>query len=106
MESRRPTCVCWSLRELSGGQRVSREPDRAALDVRRRPACTIEHELPGLHARAGDAGDLAALAIAVPCCDPVTCDAFMADVGPRARLQGDVWVSRRSGLCTDSFAAS
>jgi hypothetical protein len=47
---------------------------------------TIERELPERHARASDAADLDALAIAVVRCDLVTCDAFMADVIRRARL--------------------
>jgi hypothetical protein len=49
-------------------------------------ARTIERELPERRARAGDAADLEALAIALTRCDLVTCDAFMADVIRRTRL--------------------
>jgi hypothetical protein len=74
------------LRELTGGRRLPTAPDRAAREVRRRMLWTIEHELPERRARASDAADLDALAIAVVRCDLVTCDAFMADVIRRARL--------------------
>jgi hypothetical protein len=74
------------LRELSGGRRLPDEPGRAGREARRRMAWTIEHELPGRHARSSDVGDLDALAIALEHCDLVTCDAFMVDVVRRARL--------------------
>jgi hypothetical protein len=72
------------LRELSGGRRLPAAP--AAVEVRRRMLWTIEHELPERHARASDEADLDALAAAIAHCDLVTCDAFMADVLRRARL--------------------
>jgi hypothetical protein len=74
------------LRELSGGRRLPSEPDRASLELRRRMVWTIEHELPRRHTRGSDAGDLDALAAAIVHCDLVTCDAFMADVARRSRL--------------------
>lgn len=74
------------LRELSGGRRLPGRPDREALEMRRRMASTIEHELPERRARASDAGDLDALTIALQHCDLLTCDAFMADVIRRTRL--------------------
>jgi hypothetical protein len=74
------------LRELSGGRRLPTEPDPQSLEVRRRLAWTIEHELPERRARHSDAADLDALAIALRACDLVACDAFMADVVRRARL--------------------
>jgi hypothetical protein len=74
------------LRELSGGRRLPDEHDRASREVRRRMLWTIGHELPERRGRASDAADLDALAIALPHCDLVTCDAFMADVLRRARL--------------------
>ena len=73
------------LRELSGGRRLM-EGDQAAREARRRMAWIIEHELPERRGRAGDAADLEALALALPQCDLLTCDAFMADVIRRARL--------------------
>jgi hypothetical protein len=74
------------LRELTGGRRLPSEPDARSLEVRRRLVWTIEHDLPQRRARHSDAADLDALAIALRECDLVTCDAFMADVVRRARL--------------------
>jgi hypothetical protein len=71
------------LRELSGGRRL---PAGGDDEVRQRMAWTIEHELPERRARDSDAADLDALASAIRHCDLVTCDAFMADVLRRARL--------------------
>jgi hypothetical protein len=55
--------------------------------VARRLAAVVEREHPERRARPGDAADLRALAAALPCCRLVTCDAFMADVIRRTRLQ-------------------
>jgi hypothetical protein len=74
------------LRGLSGGQRLPEQPDRAAREVHRRMARTIEREFPERRRRLSDDADLEALAIALACCDLVTCDAFMADVIRRTRL--------------------
>jgi hypothetical protein len=74
------------LRQLSGGLRLPTGDDAETTEVRRRLLWTIEHELPARRARASDAADLEALAVALPHCDLVTCDAFMADVIRRARL--------------------
>jgi hypothetical protein len=74
------------LRSFSSGRRLPSEPDRAARDARRRMQSTIKQELPERQPRASDAADLNALAIAVTRCELVTCDAFMADVIRRTRL--------------------
>jgi hypothetical protein len=74
------------LRELSGGRRLPAELDRAARETRQRLVWTIEHEFPSRHVRASDAPDLEALAVALGRCDLLTCDAFMADVVRRTRL--------------------
>jgi hypothetical protein len=74
------------LRELSGGHRLPDGPDETAREVRRRMSWTIEHELPLRHSRASDPADLEALAGAIVHCNLVTCDAFMADVIKRTRL--------------------
>jgi hypothetical protein len=74
------------LHELSRGHKLEQHRDRAARDTRRRMTWVIEHELPERHARRSDAADLDALALALTGCDLVTCDAFMADVIKRARL--------------------
>jgi hypothetical protein len=74
------------LHELSHGRTLPTELDRPAREVRRRMTWVIEHELPERRARPSDAADLEALALALTHCDLVTCDAFMADVVKRARL--------------------
>jgi hypothetical protein len=74
------------LRELSGGRRLPAEPDHKAREARRRLEWTIQHEFPSRQTHASDAADLEALAIAIGRCDLVTCDAFMADVVRRTRL--------------------
>ncbi len=73
------------LRELSGGRRLA-DAGPAAREARRRMMWVIEHELPQRRTRPGDAADLEALAAALPQCDILACDAFMADVIRRARL--------------------
>jgi hypothetical protein len=75
------------LRELSGGRRLPVRADRAAREARRRMEQTIKRELPERRSLASDQADLEALALALTRCDLVTCDAFMADVVRRARLQ-------------------
>jgi len=74
------------LRELSQGRRLPVRPDRDAEEAGRRMAWTIEHEHPARRARRSDAADLEALATALLHCDLVTCDAFMADIIHRTRL--------------------
>lgn len=74
------------LRSLSAGRRLPAELDPAARELRRRMLWTIEHELPQRRPRASDALDLDALALALTRCEMVTCDAFMADVIRRNRL--------------------
>jgi hypothetical protein len=90
------------LRELSGGRRLPTRADRETQRVRRRMAGTIERELPERTARPSDVADLDALALALRHCDLVTCDAFMADVIRRARLdaleQCELFTGRRSDV--------
>ena len=74
------------LHELSRGRRLPPTLDRSAREVKRRMTWVIQHELPERRARPSDAADLEALALALTHCDLVTCDAFMADVVKRARL--------------------
>ena len=74
------------LRALSRGRRLPATPDRASADARRRMQWTIDNEFPERRARGSDTADLDALGIALVHCDLVTCDAFMADVIRRARL--------------------
>jgi hypothetical protein len=74
------------LRGLSAGQCLPTAPDSAARRARQRMRWTIEHELPERAARSSDEADLEALSLALVHCDLVTCDAFMADVIRRTRL--------------------
>lgn len=74
------------LRDLSHGQRLPDDLDRASRETRRRLQNTIAYELPERKARPSDSADLDALAQALTHCDLVTTDAFMADVIKRARL--------------------
>jgi hypothetical protein len=92
------------LRGLSGGRRLPEEPDHAAREVHRRMARTIEREFPERRGRASDDADLEALAVALTCCDLVTCDAFMADVIRRARLQLHYGCELFSGRRADVLA--
>jgi predicted nucleic acid-binding protein len=90
------------LRSFSAGRRLPAEPDRAARVARRRMEETIEREFPERHGRASDVPDLDALTIALVHCSLVTCDAFMADVIRRTRLQlrhrVDLYSGRRADV--------
>jgi hypothetical protein len=92
------------LRGLSDGRRLPDAPDPAAREARRRMAATIEREFPERSARASDAADLDALAIAVTRCDLVACDAFMADVLRRTRLDRRHGCKLFGGRRDDVFA--
>jgi hypothetical protein len=74
------------LRELSGDRSLPHEPGAVERSIERRLARTLEREWPERRARASDRLDIRALAIALPRCRLVTCDAFMADVVRRTRL--------------------
>jgi hypothetical protein len=90
------------LRELSGGRRLPTTDDWVTRDARRRMAWTIEHEFPERRFRASDAADLEAIAQALTQCDVVTCDAFIADVARRARLDlslhSELFTGRRADV--------
>ena len=86
------------LRELSGGLRLEgREP---ALERRLRAA--LERFFPERPGRRSDAVDLATLALALPRCRLVTCDAFMADVVRRTaldvRYRCELYTGRRADV--------
>jgi hypothetical protein len=92
------------LRALSGGRRLPDELDATGREIRRRMERTIRDEFPERQARASDAPDLDALALAIAHCDLVTCDAFMADVVRRARLQLHYGCELFSGRRADVLA--
>jgi hypothetical protein len=74
------------LRSLSGGLRLPEDPGPEGREIARRLGDALRRELPERSQRSGDAADLRALAIALPRCRFVTCDATMADVIRRTRL--------------------
>jgi hypothetical protein len=90
------------LRSMSGGLRLPDEPGPLERDCERRLAATAAREFPERAARPGDAVDLRALSIALPRCALVTCDAFMADVVHRTRLDSrfgcELFTGRRSDV--------
>jgi hypothetical protein len=74
------------LRGLSGGLRLPDAPGAREREIRRRLAAVLAEEFPQRRPRPGDAVDLDALAVALPRCRLVTCDAHMAEVCRRTRL--------------------
>jgi hypothetical protein len=73
------------LGELSGGLRLP-EPAAQERSLVRQLASVLARELPERRTRASDGNDLETLALALPHCRLVTCDATMADVVRRSRL--------------------
>jgi hypothetical protein len=90
------------LRELSGGAHLPVAGDAESRRVRERLRRTIERELPQRRSQPSDAADLDALAIALQRCDLLTCDAFMADVIRRTRLEArrgvEIFTGRRGDV--------
>ncbi|HEY1273479.1 MAG TPA: hypothetical protein VGF25_01140 [Thermoleophilaceae bacterium] len=74
------------LRGLSGGRTLPEEPDATGRRCARTLRRLLARDYPGRAFRASDGVDVAALALALPACDLVTCDAFMAELVRRARL--------------------
>lgn len=74
------------LRELSGGLTLPAEAGPQERLVRRRLAEAIEEHFPRRRTRRSDLVDLDALALALPRCQLVTCDTFMADAVRRTGL--------------------
>jgi hypothetical protein len=68
------------LRELSGGLSLPDEPG----PLERRLARRLDRDFPERLSRPSDAVDLRALAVALPRCRYVACDAFMVDLVRRA----------------------
>jgi hypothetical protein len=90
------------LRELSGGLALPRERGAVERHCERRLAAVLEHDFPERRARTSDRLDLRALAVALPRCRLVTCDAFMADVIRRAglhvRFRCELFTGRRADV--------
>jgi predicted nucleic acid-binding protein len=87
------------LRELSGGLTLPVERDAVVRECELRLARVLERDFPERPARASDRVDLRALSTALPYCRLITCDAFMADVVRRTRLdlrfRSEVFTGRR-----------
>jgi hypothetical protein len=77
------------LRELSGGLRLPEDDAPAVGRCARSLRALLERDYPDRTPMASDDLDLVALSRALPHCDLVTCDAFMAELVRRARL--DTW---------------
>jgi hypothetical protein len=74
------------LRELSAGATLPSERGAVERECEERLQATLQGEFPERRARPSDSVDVTALAVALPHCRLVTCDAFMADVVRRTRL--------------------
>jgi hypothetical protein len=89
------------LRELSGGLRLPDEAGAREQNTRRHLARIAEQQFPGRRGRESDSVDLWAMALALPRCDLITCDAFVADVIRRARLDWAFKVELYTGRRAD-----
>ena len=74
------------LRELSAGLRLPNDGSPAERRCARALRALLERDYPDRTPLASDDLDLVALSCALPHCDLVTCDAFMAELIRRARL--------------------
>jgi hypothetical protein len=77
------------LRELSGGLRLPDRDGPAERRCARALRALLERDYPDRTPLPSDDLDLVALSRALPHCELVTCDAFMAELIRRARL--DTW---------------
>jgi hypothetical protein len=74
------------LRELSDGATLKRERGAVERECEQRFEAVLRCDFPERRGRPSDTVDVRALAVALPRCRLVTCDAFMADVVRRTRL--------------------
>jgi hypothetical protein len=90
------------LRELSGGLTLPRERGAVERHCERRLEAVLERDFPERQARTSDRLDIRALAVALPRCRLVTCDAFMADVvrrtGLNVRFRCELFTGRRADV--------
>ncbi len=73
------------LRSLSGGLRLP-QPGQREREIRRRLAAVADGDYPGRTPRQSDVVDLDTLALALPHCELITCDAHMLNVCRRTGL--------------------
>jgi hypothetical protein len=90
------------VRELSGGVRLPDERGARERGYRDRLARVAADHFPERTRLASDSVDLNAIALALSRCQLVTCDAFMADVVRRTRLDvlcdAELYTGRRSDV--------
>jgi hypothetical protein len=90
------------LRELSAGLRLPDERGALARSCERRLEAILESDFPERSSRESDRLDVRALAVALPRCRLVTCDAFMADVvrrtGLDVRFRCELFTGRRADV--------
>src|SRR6266508_3944018 len=91
-----------ALRELSAGLRLPRERGALERHSERRLEAILERDFPERQSRPSDRLDVRALALALPRCRFVTCDAFMADVirrtGLDVRFRCELFTGRRADV--------
>jgi hypothetical protein len=90
------------LRELSAGVTLPNERGAVERHCERRLEAVLERDFPERRSRASDRLDVRALAVALPRCRLVTCDAFMADVVRRTsldvRFRCELFTGRRADV--------
>ena len=90
------------LRELSAGVTLPHERGAVERHCERRLEAILERDFPQRRSRASDRVDVRALAVALPRCRLVACDAFMADVVRRAgldvRFRCELFTGRRADV--------
>jgi hypothetical protein len=90
------------LRELSGGLTLPNERGAVERHSQRRLEAILERDFPARRSRASDRLDVRALAVALPRCRLVACDAFMADVvrrtGLDVRFRCELFTGRRADV--------
>jgi hypothetical protein len=90
------------LRELSGGLTIPHERGAVERHCEWRLEAILERDFPARRSRASDRVDVRAIAVALPRCRLVTCDAFMADVvrrtGLDVRFRSELFSGRRTDV--------
>jgi hypothetical protein len=90
------------LRQLSAGLTLPNEHGAVARHCERRLDAILERDFPERRSRASDRLDIRALAVALPRCRLVTCDAFMADLvrrtGLDVRFRCELFTGRRADV--------
>jgi hypothetical protein len=90
------------LRQLSAGLTLQHNPGPLERHCERRLEAVLERDFPERRTRASDQFDIRAVAVALPRCRLVTCDAFMADVvrrtGLDVRFRCELFTGRRADV--------